>query len=677
VTRDKKDRGDPLNVDDATRSKSVSPPVDDTDWLKTAAIIFVSIGHFGYFFAEDARWWSVVGRLAAPTFFFLIGYARSRTGPLNWIWLGIILTVLDSWNADWAWVAPNILLSFAFIRLARPHVERLVERYGWAAFVVLVCGLLAVLPLAAKCFDYGSEGWLWALFGLYQRRYVDGRAAAQLAGASTPRSASQPSIASTAEPTPLPHGTSARAQSGWTRPNAGLIRLAACVVAAPVYVWQEQKEFSFPPLPFTVVVLELVALSVCLCLFRRGPSRLQPPESAAGVVRFIGRRTLLIYSVQLAGSELLVRVLPDREQEDSLAPSAVVPLPDRAQVGSLAPLAVARDYSQRPMTSDPEKNFEALWKTFHNRYPFFELRNVDWNKQYEIYRPQVTSETSDEELFDVLRRMLDPLDDGHVELKAKLSGHRELRRFTPEKMPAFHREFSGGGIKQLFETTEKTLIGHGFGKPEQTAAWMLHYSRSAEFGYIRILELEGIGMRTLTRALDKIARDFDGLKGFIIDIRDNPGGDDSTAIAIINRFCDRKRVAFRRKTKIGPGKDAFTPVTTWHLHPEGDAQFVGPIVLLTSDSVFSGGEAFALAMRQLPYVTIVGDHTNGIFSYQLEKKLPNGWEYCLSYQVYLSADHVCYEGKGVPADIELLNTKADIARGVDPLITRALEVLKR
>src|SRR6185369_17314261 len=95
--------------------------VDNADWLKTAAIISVSVGHFGYFFIEDDRWWSVVGRLAAPTFFFLMGYARSRTIPLNWIWLGIILTVLDSWNDDWAWVAPNILLSFAFIRLARPQ----------------------------------------------------------------------------------------------------------------------------------------------------------------------------------------------------------------------------------------------------------------------------------------------------------------------------------------------------------------------------------------------------------------------------------------------------------------------------------------------------------------------------------------------------------------------------
>jgi hypothetical protein len=48
----------------------------------------------------------------------------------------------------------------------------------------------------------------------------------------------------------------------------------------------------------------------------------------------------------------------------------------------------------------------------------------------------------------------------------------------------------------------------------------------------------------------------------------------------------------------------------------------------------------------------------------------------LSYQVYLSADMVCYEGKGVPADIELFNKQADIENDIDPLITRALRVLK-
>ena len=139
--------------------------VDNADWLKTVAIILVSVGHFGHFFVEDDRWWSVFGRLAAPGFFFLMGYAQTRTVPLHWIWLGVILTLLESWNAKWTWVAPNILLSLALIRSARPYVQILLQRHGWAAFALLVSALFAVSSIAGKIVDYGSEGWLWALFG--------------------------------------------------------------------------------------------------------------------------------------------------------------------------------------------------------------------------------------------------------------------------------------------------------------------------------------------------------------------------------------------------------------------------------------------------------------------------------------------------------------------------------
>ena len=223
--------------------------------------------------------------------------------------------------------------------------------------------------------------------------------------------------------------------------------------------------------------------------------------------------------------------------------------------------------------------------------------------------------------------------------------------------------------------TGKTLVASGFAPPAATQAWMLHYCRSRSCGYLRILELESVERRALAAALDTIALDFKEVEGIIIDIRDCPGGDDTTAITIVNRFCDRKRVAFHRRTKIGPGDTDLSPLKTWHIEPRGTAQFTGPIVLLTSDSVFSGGEVFALAIGQLPDVTIIGDHTNGIFLYQLEKRLPNGWRYSLSYQIYLSADMVCYEGKGIPVDIELFNSVADIEAGTDPLITRALEVL--
>jgi hypothetical protein len=276
---------------DAGRSTDALRLVDNTDWLKTAAIILACVDHFGHFFADDDRWWAVFGRLAAPAFFFLMGYAHTRRVPLHWIWLGMILTLLNSWNAGWAWVAPNILLSLALIRLARPHMEALVQRHGWNALALLVGAFVVLLPIAANIVDYGTEGWLWALFGLCQRRWVDRISAARdsTGGLSTEaKSIAQP-----------------------VRSRENAMRLFTCLVAALVYVWQEQKEFGFPRVHLMVLVVTVAALTLALCLFRRGVSSIQPPQLMTAPLSFIGRHTLEIYALQLAGSELIVKLLPE------------------------------------------------------------------------------------------------------------------------------------------------------------------------------------------------------------------------------------------------------------------------------------------------------------------------------------------------------------------------------
>ena len=113
---------------------------------------------------------------------------------------------------------------------------------------------------------------------------------------------------------------------------------------------------------------------------------------------------------------------------------------------------------------DPELNFDKLWETFYNGYPFFDLRNVDWKKQYDTYRPKVTQLTTDDELFDIFCEMLDPLDDGHVELKGRTGPGRRKRSFNPEPEPRFRQEFSRREIRHLFKTTQKTLSSRGFGQ---------------------------------------------------------------------------------------------------------------------------------------------------------------------------------------------------------------------
>jgi hypothetical protein len=119
--------------------------------------------------------------------------------------------------------------------------------------------------------------------------YADGRSATDVDGAAQ----------SSAPP--------AHAMTG----KMGLVRLLACFVAAVVYIWQEQREYSFPAIHFAAFILGVGGLSLSLCLFRRGPSRIQPPEAMAGALRFIGRHTLEVYAIQLAGSELIIKFVPD------------------------------------------------------------------------------------------------------------------------------------------------------------------------------------------------------------------------------------------------------------------------------------------------------------------------------------------------------------------------------
>jgi TraX protein len=274
------------DIRDAVRSTTAPFVVDNTDWLKTFAIILVLVGHFGHFFVEDDRWWSTFGRLAAPPFFFLLGYAQSRTVPLSWIWIGVVLTALESWNDDWRWVAPNILLSLAFVRLVRPYVHIFLQRYGWIAFALLALALVAVAPFTGKIVDYGAEGWLWALFGLCQRMYLDN---------SAPDGADQ-------RPAPsLPA----------TMTMIWLMRLVACLVAVVVYIWQEQVEFRFRLPQLATFIVSISLLAAALCLFRRGCSRIQPPQPIAGTLRFIGHYTLEIYAMELAAFELIIKLWPD------------------------------------------------------------------------------------------------------------------------------------------------------------------------------------------------------------------------------------------------------------------------------------------------------------------------------------------------------------------------------
>ncbi len=149
------------------------------------------------------------------------------------------------------------------------------------AYAISAAVLVALLPIAAKVFDYGTEGWLWALLGMAQRMRADARS---VDDSALPRTTTYKNI---------------------------LMSILVCIVAATAYVLQEQKEFQFSNVQFNTFVVCLGTLSLVFLVFARGASRIQPPSSVAAALRFIGRHTLAIYAFELAAFEIVIKVFPE------------------------------------------------------------------------------------------------------------------------------------------------------------------------------------------------------------------------------------------------------------------------------------------------------------------------------------------------------------------------------
>ncbi len=99
---------------------------------------------------------------------------------------------------------------------------------------------------------------------------------------------------------------------------------------------------------------------------------------------------------------------------------------------------------------------------------------------------------------------------------------------------------------------------------------------------------------------------------------------------------------------------------------------------MINGSCFSATEVFAGRMRQLDYVTIVGDTTaGGGMSSNGEARhfLPNGGAIRINYESILRLDGQPIEWNGVPPDIRVVQTKADIGNNVDKQLEFAVEML--
>lgn len=348
----------------------------------------------------------------------------------------------------------------------------------------------------------------------------------------------------------------------------------------------------------------------------------------------------------------------------------------------LSSLVVHQTTAQRSPNQDPVANFRIFWQAYQDKYPTFDMKQVDWQQQYTKYAPLIDSTTTPERLFTVLAEMIRPLNDAHVRLADR--SLKPPKYVWPRKPSAYSNlfQFNRDSVQTYWQATDTTLAKQGFenlkaiGGTYSDGRRQFYYARSANYGYIRISDCTfgkgGSGPKL--SELDSILTYFGPINGLLLDIRFNQGGGDRFAFGVAGRFVEKGQVGYYRyrRQKRG-GYTDFVKLTTFRLRPKGRRRFTHtPIAVLTNDRTVSAGDILALVLHRLPTVRLIGENTEGSFDSMRFHQLPNGWFYSVPEKRIHDSANRCYEGVGVPVDVRVVVSAADLRQSDDPVITQAL-----
>jgi carboxyl-terminal processing protease len=179
----------------------------------------------------------------------------------------------------------------------------------------------------------------------------------------------------------------------------------------------------------------------------------------------------------------------------------------------------------------------------------------------------------------------------------------------------------------------------------------IHSVRSREegdIGYIRITTFNEQTFDGLKEALEKIEKDIgeDKLKGYVVDLRNNPGGLLDQAISVSDAFLDRGEIVSTR------GRHA--DETQRHSANAGDLSHKKPIVVLVNGGSASASEIVAGALQDHGRATVVGTRSFGKGSVQTIIPLGSNGALRLTTARYYTPSGRSIQAKGIDPDIEVI-----------------------
>lgn len=185
-----------------------------------------------------------------------------------------------------------------------------------------------------------------------------------------------------------------------------------------------------------------------------------------------------------------------------------------------------------------------------------------------------------------------------------------------------------------------------------------------DISYIR---LSSFISRNAATEFRSILENSAGKKGFIIDLRSNPGGLLSNAIYISDMFLDGGIIV---STVDRDGYKETQRATKGYVTDK-------PVVVLINKGSASASEIFSGAMKDNRRAVIIGEQSFGKGLVQEINKLPYDAGINITIQKYLTPNGTDINKKGITPDITVKLTEENVKNKDDVQLKKAIEILQK
>lgn len=184
-------------------------------------------------------------------------------------------------------------------------------------------------------------------------------------------------------------------------------------------------------------------------------------------------------------------------------------------------------------------------------------------------------------------------------------------------------------------------------------------------GYLRIREFDGVTSDQFNEAMAELKAS--DMKGLILDLRSNPGGDLTAVTEVARRLLPEGLIVY---TEDKAGKR--TEYTC-----DGEYEIQIPMVVLVNEYSASASEILAGAIKDYNKGTLIGTTTYGKGIVQRINRLEDGTALKLTVSAYFTPSGKNIHGIGIEPDIELeYDYEAYEADGTDNQVEKAIEILE-